>query len=150
MHKARQAYTALRRPVITEDGGFGFDELGGFPGSLAKAALSMLGLDGMTKVADTTSTRSARFRSAVSYVDHDGEHAFSSQGPAGQVASHPATATRQGVWSSLWNIWIPPGASIPVSAMGDREYADYLVAWRSRSVFTQLGEWLRARREQAG
>jgi XTP/dITP diphosphohydrolase len=150
VHKARQAYTALRRPVITEDGGFGFDELGGFPGSLAKAALSMLGLDGMIKLADMTATRSARFRSAVAYVDHDSEHAFSSQGPVGQVASHPATATRQGAWSPLWNIWIPPGASVPVSAMGDREYAEYLAAWRSRSVFTQLGEWLRARREQAG
>lgn len=74
VHEARQAYTALRRPVITEDGGFGFDELGGFPGSLAKAALSMLGLDGLIELADMASTRSARFRSAVAYVDHDREH----------------------------------------------------------------------------
>ena len=150
VHKARQAYAALRRPVITEDGGFGFDELGGFPGSLAKAALSMLGLDGMIKLADMTSTRSARFRSAVAYADRDGERTFSSQGPVGQVASQPAAATRQEAWSPLWNIWIPPGATVPVSAMGDREYAEYLAAWRSRSVFTQLGEWLRDRHEQPG
>jgi hypothetical protein len=103
------------------------------------AAISMLGLDGMIKLADMTSIRSARFRSAVAYVDHDGEHTFSSQGPAGQAA-RPATATRQGAWSPLWNIWIPPGASVPVSAMSDREYAEYFAAWRSRSVFIQLGD----------
>jgi inosine triphosphate pyrophosphatase/XTP/dITP diphosphohydrolase len=51
LHTARQAYAALGRRVITEDGGIGLNELGGFPGSLAKPAVSMLGLDGIIQLA---------------------------------------------------------------------------------------------------
>ena len=49
-----------------------------------------------------------------------------------------------------WNSRIPPGGSVPVSVMRDREYVAHLAAWRGRSVSTQPGEWLGARREQAG
>jgi len=149
LHKARQAYARLRRPVIVEDGGFFIDGLGGFPGALAKAATSMLGLDGLIKLAGLTGTRAAHFESALVYIDAAGEQAFTSTGPSGTVARQPAGHTRPGAWSVLWDIWIPPGADRPVSALSDQDYAAYLDSWRSRSVFTQLGDWLRARLEAA-
>lgn len=143
-HKAKQAYAVLGRPVIAEDGGFFIDELGDgtFPGSLAKPVTSALGVDGMIALAGLTRDRAAHFRSAVAYASHDGVEVFASDGPTGRIADKPATNTRDGAWSVLWDIWIPPGASKPVSAFSDEEYADYLDAWRNRSVFTKLGQWL--------
>lgn len=69
LHKSRQAYARFRRPVIVEDGGFFLDELGGFPGALAKLATSMLGLEGLIGLAGQTSTRAAHFESSVAYTD---------------------------------------------------------------------------------
>lgn len=142
LHKARQAFARLGCPVIAEDGGFFIDELGGFPGALAKPATSMLGLEGLIRLADLTSTRAAHFERTLAYIDASGEQAFTSTGPAGTIAGHPASRTRGGAWSALWDIWIPPGTSQPVSALSDDEYTAYLGSWRGRSVFTQLGDWL--------
>jgi non-canonical purine NTP pyrophosphatase (RdgB/HAM1 family) len=148
LHKARQAHAALGRPVITEDSGFCIEELDGFPGPLAKPVTSMLGLAGIIQLADMTATRTAHFESALAYIDSAGARTLTSTGPSGTIAHRPAAATRAGAWSPLWDIWIPPGATQPVSAFGDREFSDYLAAWRGRSVFTQLGAWLQARQEQ--
>ena len=145
MHKARQAYARLRCPVIVEDGGFFLDELGGFPGALAKPVTRMLGLDGLIRLAGLTCTRAAHFESTLAYIDPTCEKAFTSTSPAGAISDQPAVRTRQEAWSVLWDIWIPPGASQPVSALSDDEYAAYLASWRGRSVFTQLGDWLRDR-----
>jgi non-canonical purine NTP pyrophosphatase (RdgB/HAM1 family) len=148
LHKARQAHAALGRPVLTEDSGFCIEEMDGFPGSLAKPVTSMLGLAGIIRLADMTTTRAAHFESALAYIDSAGARTFTSTGPSGTIAHRPATATRAGAWSLLWDIWIPPGADRPVSAFGDREFGDYLAAWRGRSVFTQLGAWLQARKAE--
>lgn len=149
-HKARQAYTRIGRPVIVEDGGFFIDELGGFPGALAKPAADMLGMDGIIRLAGLTATRSAHFRSALAYFDGCRVKIFAVAGPSGTIADEPAERRRPGTWSGLWDIYIPAGKTQPVSALPDEEYDDYLAAWRNRSVFTQLGEWLRDRQEQAG
>ena len=148
LHKACQAYAALGRPVITEDGGFFIEELDGFPGPLAKPVTAKLGLAGIIRLADTTATRAAHFESALAYIDANGARTFTSKGTAGTIARHPAAATRAGAWSQLWDIWIPPGETRPISAFGDREFSDYLAAWRDRSVFAQLGRWLQARQEE--
>jgi XTP/dITP diphosphohydrolase len=44
-HKAAQAYAALGRPVMTEDGGFFIPELGGLPGALAEPVDTALGVE---------------------------------------------------------------------------------------------------------
>jgi non-canonical purine NTP pyrophosphatase (RdgB/HAM1 family) len=145
VHKARQAYAALGRPVMCEDSGFCITELGGFPGALARPVTRQLATEGLIRLAGLTASRSAHFTSALAYLDHHGSRTFTSTGPAGTIADQPAARTRPGAWSVLWDIWIPPGATAPVSAMGDSEFAGYLAAWRDRSVFTQLGGWLQAR-----
>jgi len=147
VHKARQAYARLRRPVIVEDGGFFIDELGGFPGALAKLATSMLGVQGLIGLAGQTLTRAAHFESTVAYADGRTERTFSNVGPSGTVADRPAARTREGAWSVLWDIWIPPGRDQPLSAFSDEEFSTYLAEWRARSVFTELGDWLRMRLE---
>jgi non-canonical purine NTP pyrophosphatase (RdgB/HAM1 family) len=142
LHKARQAFTALGVPVITEDGGFFMDELGGFPGPLAKPATTLLGLDGIIRLADLTQNRSAHFESALAYTDSQNSQLFISRGPAGHIASHPADHTRDGAWSQLWDIWIPAGADQPLSGLSDSHFSQYQAVWRKYSVFTQLGSWV--------
>jgi hypothetical protein len=105
-------------------------------------------LAGIIQPADMTTTRAAHFESALAYVDSAGARTFTSTGPSGTIAHRPAAATRAGAWSQLLDIWIPPGATVPVPAFADREFSDYLAAWRGRSMFTQLGAWPQARQEQ--
>lgn len=69
LHKARQAFTALGRPLLVEDSGFGLDGLGGFPGPMIKSVLEAVGANGVARLADLATDRSGRFSSAVVYVD---------------------------------------------------------------------------------
>jgi len=60
-HKARQAYVALGRPVIIEEGGL---FINGFPGRpLATPATSMLGLAEIRRFVDMTASRAEHFTS---------------------------------------------------------------------------------------
>lgn len=110
MHKARQAFRALGRPLIIEDSGFCIDELGGYPGPMIKHALSALGARGIARLADLTATRACRFSSCLIYIDSHGvPRVFSSPDRACTVAAEPARPLAEGVWSELWNVVIPEG-----------------------------------------
>jgi len=71
----------------------------------------MLGVEGLIGLAGQTRTRAAHFESTAAYADGQTERTFTSVGPSGTVADHPATRTREGAWSVLWDIWISPGAT---------------------------------------
>lgn len=93
--KARQAFSVLGCPLIVDDSAFGIDELGGFPGPLAKHTLAALGAAGIARLADLTATRACRLTSCLVYIDHCGRpHAFSRQSHACTVAAEPAAPPR--------------------------------------------------------
>jgi non-canonical purine NTP pyrophosphatase (RdgB/HAM1 family) len=144
LHKARQAFRVLGRPLIAEDSGFGIDELGGYPGPMAKFTVAAIGAEGIARLADLTATRACRYTSCLVYVDGRGEpHAFTDDEPC-TVAPEPAGPVLAEAWSALWNVVIPAGCSLPLAALPPAERERDLDQWRQRSTFRQFGDWLTA------
>jgi S-adenosylmethionine:tRNA ribosyltransferase-isomerase/non-canonical purine NTP pyrophosphatase (RdgB/HAM1 family) len=145
MHKAQQAYRALKRPLIIEDSGFCIDELGGYPGPMVKHALTAIGAKGIARLADMTATRQCHFVSCLVYIDaHGVPRVFSSPGRTCTIAPDPVQPLTDGAWSELWNVVIPPGCSAPLSALTDEERGRDSARWKQTSVFRQFGDWLQA------
>lgn len=74
--KARFAYETLCRPLIVDDTGFFVAALHGFPGPYAAYVLSTIGNEGLLRLLEGASDRSAYFVTSVAYADADGIRLF--------------------------------------------------------------------------
>ena len=143
LHKAQQAFTVLRRPVIVEDSGFFIDELNGFPGPLVRHVVRSLGAEGIARIADLTVTRRCHFEGVLVHIDDHGvPRVFLDSGDGGTVAAKPTDKPQPGAWSALWDVFIPPGCEVPLSALVEDDRARVFDGWSRHSVFTQFGAWL--------
>lgn len=143
LHKAQQAFRAIRRPLLVEDSGFYIDEFDGFPGPLVKHLVNAIGAEGMARLADLTKTRRCHFEGVLVYVDADGvQRVFVDEGEGGTIADRPATDPEPGAWSALWHVFVPPGSSEPLSALKEGKREAVFDAWAKHSVFSRFGEWL--------
>ncbi|MGH3889930.1 MAG: non-canonical purine NTP pyrophosphatase [Pseudonocardiaceae bacterium] len=150
LHKAQQAFRALRRPVIIEDSGFYIDELNGFPGPSVKFVIKALEAEGIARLADQTATRKCHFQGVLVYIDaHGVPRTFVDEGDGGTIAEKPTVAPQPGSWSVLWDVFVPTGCTEPLSALRDNERAHVFDGWAKQSVFTQFGEWLGRKRRSA-
>lgn len=136
-HKAEQAYAQLGRPVIVEDSAFGLDELAGYPGALVKHLIDAGGAQAMAHLAGLTVNRVCTSTAALVYADADGLVTFT-RSRAGTVARQPHGSQDR---LPLWTVYIPPGATLPLAAMPQPEYAAWQHQWRQRSVFAQFARW---------
>jgi XTP/dITP diphosphohydrolase len=142
LHKARQAFDTIGRPLLIDDSGFYIDELNGFPGPLVRHVVDALGAEGVARIADRTSTRRCHFEGALVYVDAAGEpRAFHDQGATGTLADAPAPDPDPDAWSPLWSVFITPGATRPLSALTHSDRARVLEAWATDSCFARFGHW---------
>lgn len=143
--KAHQAFDLLREPVIVEDSAFSIDELNGFPGPYIKYALETIGIAGILKLAESLSDRSCHFESVLVYIDTSGkEKVFTERGATGSLATDIAPMNTNEAWSELWRIFIPAGATKPLSALEGTEREKIQARWQARSKFRQFGEWLKS------
>lgn len=146
-HKAQQAHRTLGHPVMIEVSGFCIDEFAGWPGPMVKHLIDAVGSDGVTHLADLTTTRACRFTSALVYIEaNDCILTFTDTSAEGHVADKPASATGSGAWSALWEVFVASGTSTPLAALNGPERDALLDRWRRHSVFAQLGRWLTSRR----
>lgn len=74
--KARDAYRALRRPVIVDDTGFFIDALNGFPGPNAAYVFETIGNQGILKLMDGMTDRRAHFETVVAYASKEEVKSF--------------------------------------------------------------------------
>jgi XTP/dITP diphosphohydrolase len=74
--KARHAFDSLGRPLIVDDTGFFISALGGFPGPYAAYAYRTLGNEGILRLLEGRSDRSAYFVTVIAYADDDGIRLF--------------------------------------------------------------------------
>ena len=143
--KAIQAFDRLRLPVVADDSGFYIDSLGGFPGVYASYAVSTIGIEGILRLMEPFENRACRFVSALAYADSDGVVTFVDDTFIGSIARTPAATRDAESWSELWKVFIPSGASVPLSIVDGRQRDEVWVRWKRHSVFTQFAEWLKAR-----
>jgi S-adenosylmethionine:tRNA ribosyltransferase-isomerase len=146
MHKAQQAFRALKRPLIIEDSGFGIDELGGFPGPMIKHLVGAVGARGIARLADLTEHRRCRFTSVLVYIDaHGVPRVFAGEGGTCTIAADPADPPEPVGWSDLWNVVIPAGGTAPLSVQPEAERKAEAGRWKEKSVFCRFGQWYSAR-----
>jgi len=68
-HKAQQAYVHVRGPVLVEDTGLAFAAWNGLPGALVKWFLASLGNDGLCRLMQAETNRSATATTMFGYYD---------------------------------------------------------------------------------
>jgi len=136
-HKARQAYAAVKKPVIVEDTRLTFNALGKLPGPLIKWFLEELGTDGLCSLLDNYNDRSAVAGAAIAYYDGQKLQVFEESLP-GIIAEMPAQ-TKDGFG---WNkVFIPDGSDITLAEMDEETFRGYYVQIKP---FSQLSEYINA------
>lgn len=74
--KAKAAYDAVGEPLIVDDTGFYIRTLNGFPGAYAAFVLDTIGMDGVLRLMEGKTDRSAYFETAIAYADDKGIFVF--------------------------------------------------------------------------
>jgi XTP/dITP diphosphohydrolase len=142
LHKARQAFQILQRPLIVEDSGFYIDEIG-FPGPLVKYVINAIGAEGVARLADLTTSRRCHFESVLVHLDRHGVPSiYTDHGEGGTLADKPTVHPRPGAWSALWDVFIPNGCTKPLSALSDTDRKRAFGGWAATSVFAKFGQSL--------
>jgi non-canonical purine NTP pyrophosphatase (RdgB/HAM1 family) len=113
-HKARQACSILKQPVLIEDVALTFTAMGQLPGTLIRWFLEELGNDGLCRLADSLPHREVLVTNC--YALHDGKkvHFFEAT-TKGTVAPEP-----RGDQGFGWNpMFIPEGSTKTFGEMDD-------------------------------
>lgn len=102
--KAQAAYDQLRRPVLVDDTGLYIDAWGELPGALVAWFLDNVGCEGLLKMLEGWSDRSARVVTALGYCDEHGVQVFD-----GELRGSIATELRGENGFGYDPIFIPGG-----------------------------------------
>ncbi len=136
--KARDAYKILKKPVLIDDVALHINALGGLPGTFVKFFLKAVGGEGICKMADSYSDRSATAAIIFGFYDgtnfqaiHETIDGMISPGPRGDTTK----LTQMG-----WNpIFIPNGQPKTIAEMSEDDLIKYTP--RGRAV-PKLKEFL--------
>ncbi len=146
LDKARQAFSMIEEPLVVEDSGLCVDGLAGFPGPVTKFMLETIGVAGLLRLANGLPSRTCRFVGALVYVDEDGvTHTFVDKQGVGTLALEVDGTRCAEAWSTTWNVFIPEGASKPLSALSPAERNAQFARWQAHSVYAQFAQWLSRR-----
>ena len=143
LHKARQAFDILKKPVIVEDTGFCIEALNGFPGPYAKYILDTLSIDHILKMMDGEENRNACFHSALVYIDKDGKaHVFEDKTNVTMTTKADTAPLNDEAWSELWRIIILEGSSKTLNSLNNKERKDLKTKREKNSRFVHFAQWI--------
>jgi len=110
-HKARQAFTIVKKPVIVADTGLYFEAWNGLPGALAKWFDQTIGYSKLCNLLGKD--RVARAQTVIGYYDRQGYRAFVGE-IKGEIAKIP-----KGNYAFGWDIiFMPKGCDQTFAEMG--------------------------------
>lgn len=119
-HKARSAYIQIGGPILIEDTSLTFHALGNLPGTYIKWFLQELGTEGLCKILDGYTDRSAT--GLVHYALYDGSKMYFFKCKVfGSVPKQP-----RGNRGFGWNpVFVPNGINKTYAELSDTEFAKY-------------------------
>lgn len=132
-HKARQAYEAVKQPVLVEDVALEFAALGRLPGTFIRFYVDEVPFDTICRTLDGLS-RNAVARCVFGYFDGSDMHFFEGH-MAGTIAEHPRGDHGYG-WDK---IFIPEGY---VQTRAEMNEADDVKTYTTIKPFAQLRAFL--------
>lgn len=115
-HKAEQAHSILKRPVIVEDTGLYLVGLNGFPGALVKWLVGSVGPRGLCRIVDRLGTRRAYAETCAAFNDGKRTRIFTGR-VYGSIAENPSGKTGFG-WDA---VFVPKGHTKTFAQMGRAE-----------------------------
>lgn len=132
-HKVRQAFAAVKQPVLVEDVSFEIHALGRLPGPFIKWFIQELGLDGICNLLNKQADRSATIK--ICYCLYDGKdvHFFEAEKP-GLLATEP-----KGAGWGFENIFIPEGYEI---TRGEMDEATSAATSHRKAALDKLSAYL--------
>lgn len=131
-YKARRAYSIIKKPVLVEDVGLFCDGIGGLPGPLVKWFLETIGVEGVSKLACSSS---AYARVVFAYFDGD-QPKFLDGEVKGRIADKP-----RGEGGYGWDrVFIPDGSDKTYGEMTDGELERF--GLRTTTIFPLLKKFL--------
>jgi non-canonical purine NTP pyrophosphatase (RdgB/HAM1 family) len=134
VHKAKQAYDQLKRPVIVEDTSLTLKSMGPLPVPFIKWFEVGMGLEGFCRLADFNPDRSATVSNIHVYHDGQQTHLFKSS-LDGLIADHPG-----GEGGFGFNpCFIPIGKNQTLAEMPDEEFIEEYLKFKP---ILQLKEFL--------
>lgn len=136
IHKAKQAYDIIKKPVLVEDVSLEFNALGGLPGAFIKFFVDHTGLEATCRMLDGFNDRSAVAKCAYAYYDGIDIKIFEGA-ITGEIAAHPSEGTRGFGWDK---IFIPEGYNGKIRAELSQEEYDQL--YKIIKPIDQLGKFL--------
>jgi non-canonical purine NTP pyrophosphatase (RdgB/HAM1 family) len=129
LHKARQAFAAVKKPVIVMDGGFYINQLNGFPGPFARYMFDQMGVENIARMVSTFDDHSCYFKNVVTYIESEDDYQQFHDSTADIYTltdkiwptDHPEQ------WSAMWRILVPSGLGYaqPLASMNDAELQTY-------------------------
>ena len=129
--KAGSAFEQIGKPVIVEDDGLFINALKGFPGQYSSFVFKTIGNEGILKLLEHTTDRSASFRSLIAY--HDGRTISVSEG---RVEGRIPTVPSQGGWG-YDPIFVPAGSSLTFAELKE-EKNKFSHRWRGLAKFAEF------------
>ena len=138
-HKLRQAYDAVRQPVLVEDVSLVFTALGELPGPYIKWFVEYAGAEACCRMLDGFADRGAIIRCTFGYFDGDEMKFFDSELP-GTISDHPRGENGFG----FDTFFINQGYDITRAEMtqeeNERTYAELMKPFRSVRDFLRGDE----------
>jgi len=101
---AEYVFTRVKKPIIVEDTGLFIEALNGFPGSYSAFVFYKIGNEGILKLMENSSSRKAKFISAIGYRGLEGVRVFE-----GTVAGRIGTKITGTAGFGYDSIFIPEG-----------------------------------------
>ncbi|GAB4146597.1 MAG: XTP/dITP diphosphatase [Patescibacteria group bacterium] len=145
--KAKQAFEKLKSPLIVHDSGFFINSLNGFPGPYIKDISKLIGNQGIMKLMQGITERSAYFLQSVSIVDKNGlVNTFTSKHDEGSICinfDNENDNENELAWGSIWNIYIPPWSNKTLSQISPEEIKQHEQLNDNKSEFRLLANWLK-------
>lgn len=111
-HKAMEAYSMLKKPLIVEDTGLFIKALNGFPGALAKHMSNAIGYDGFMKLLNGY-TRDVYAETCIAYYDGKKMRLFT-----GRAEGRIARKKSDGEGWGFDCVFIPKGYSKTFAQLG--------------------------------
>lgn len=133
-YSAQYAFEKTKKPVLKNDGGLYIPALNDFPGAFTKFAEDMLGEDGILKLLQDKTDRTAYWLEALAYADKNGVRVFISKTP-GKIATK-----KDGNFGWGYDkIFIPDGQTKTLANFEDKPRG---LLW-DNSAYKQLAQYLK-------
>jgi XTP/dITP diphosphohydrolase len=141
IHKARDAYKIVKKPLIVMDAGFFVGSLNGFPMMFTNFVLETIGLEGILRLTEGKD-RNCEFREVLAYIESSRKKPkVFTRIVKGTLSKNIAGDLKTYHWSKLALVFIPDKEKKTMAEMTEKEFSIFRKRVDKHSHWEQFGEY---------